>query len=113
MPLVRPLHLLPPQQRLRRLRERAAWLRHRMNIVVVALAAEEELQAVRQRRPRRYWVRPWIQRRSLYGQYETLMAELRRESPEDFKAYLRVDCQLFREMYERVCPLIRKSEQYV
>ena len=35
-------------------------------------------------RRRQYWVRPWIERRSLYGNYSKLMRELERESQGDF-----------------------------
>ncbi len=34
----------------------------------------------RQRRRCQYWVRPWIERGSFYGNYDNLMQELERES---------------------------------
>ena len=75
----------------------AAWLRQR----------QEELG----RRRRRWWVRPWIQRRHLYGQYETLFAELDRESEGDYMAYLRMDRNTFADVLHRVAPRITKKEK--
>ncbi|XP_053372723.1 uncharacterized protein LOC123561515 [Mercenaria mercenaria] len=97
------------QQRIARLRERLAIARHRLNIAVAALVAEEEIEA-RQRRQRRWWVKPWIQRRPLYGQYETLMQELRLEHHGDFKAYLRMEPDMFQELCARVGPRIQMSQ---
>lgn len=45
---------------------------------------------IRQRRHRRYWIRPWIARRPQFGDFENLMAELERESQGDFVAYLSI-----------------------
>jgi len=38
------------------------------------------------------------------GQYDTLMQELMRESRGDFKSYLRMEPEIFREMLDRVSP---------
>ena len=91
-----------------RLRERLAFARYRYNLVL-ALVAEQERNAERVRRKRRWWVRPWLTRRSLFGQYETLMLELRLEHHGDFKAFLRMEPQLFHELLQRVGPRIEKN----
>ena len=44
---------------------------------VLALLIHRRQRYERQRR--RWWVRPWIERRMLFGQYHTLMMELERE----------------------------------
>ena len=41
---------------------------------VLAVVARDRLQE-RQRSRRRYWVKPWLTRRHLFGQYETLFQE--------------------------------------
>lgn len=113
MPFMPPQRLLVPGQgaRVARLRERLAFARYRYNIILAALVAEEERQAEILRRRRRWWVRPWLMRRQLYGQYETLMAELRREHHEDFKAFLRIEPQMFHELLQRVGPHIEKNRE--
>ena len=54
-----------------------------------------------------------MQRRPLYGQYETLMAELEREHVGDFRTFLRMEPQMFHELLQRVGPRIEKSRKYV
>ena len=81
---------------------------------MLALLAEEEeraREAGRLRRPRTMWVRPWLQRRPLLGQYERLMAELERESRGDFRGFLRMEPEMFHELLNRVGPRITKSAQ--
>ena len=56
-------------------------------------------------------MRPWIQRRVLFGQYETLFAELMRESRGDFKSYMRMEPDMFRELIQRIEPRITKNSQ--
>lgn len=62
------------------------------------------------RRPRRYWVRPWISRRLEYGQYHTLMVELEREHHGDFTNYLRMDPAMFHELLQRLTPRLQKQD---
>lgn len=73
--------------RVAEMRARLMGLRRREEAVMLALLAEEErIRAERRRRrPRQMWVRPWLLRRPLYGQYERLMAELEREARGDFR----------------------------
>ncbi len=71
--------LIPPE-RLRRahiaeLRMRLHRLHRHEQFVVIAMLAELEEARARRRR-RTYWVKPWLQRRVLLGQYDTLMQEL-------------------------------------
>ena len=78
--------------------------------VVIAAAMVRRQQRNEQRR-RRYWVRPWIERRHLYGQYDTLFAELDRESGGDYMSYIRMDRNTFAEILQRVGPRITKSDK--
>ena len=55
-------------------------LHYREQYVVAALLAGELEEARARRRRRTCWVKPWLQRRVLLGQYDTLMDELMRES---------------------------------
>ena len=65
----------PPQHLLLALLEqRLIHARMQFNIAIAVIAAEEERGIRQERQRRRWWVRPWLQRRPLYGQYETLMA---------------------------------------
>ena len=61
-------------------------------------------------RRRRWWVRPWIQRRRLFGQYDTLMEELQRESQGDFVSFLGIDPAMFHALLVRVGPRITKVQ---
>ena len=62
----------------------------------------------RERRQKRWWVRPWLLRRSLYGQYEKLMVELRDEDPAAFNNFVRMEPVSFQELLMRVGPRITK-----
>ncbi len=67
----------------------------RLNQVAVA--------ARRRRRKRRnvvVWVRNWLQRRPLYGQYEKLMVELRDEEVAGFHNFMRMGPAMFQEVLQ-------------
>ena len=81
---------------------------HRERFVIAALLAYES-EEVNRRRRRTCWVKPWLQRRVILGQYDTLMHELMRESQGDFKNYMRMDVDMFHEILIRVAPRITKS----
>ena len=54
------------------------------------------LRRKQQQRRRPVWVPPWIQRCQLFGQYETLMAELDRETPGAFIGFMRMEPAMFK-----------------
>ena len=62
-----------------------------------------------ERRERRFWVKPWLQRRTMLGQYDTLFQELDRESAGDYFGYIRMDRNLFAEILQRVAQRITKG----
>ena len=70
---------IPPQRpRVLMLQEQLQVAAYEHDVVLLALIRERERQ--QRCRRRRWWVRPWIERRRLFGQYETLFQELERES---------------------------------
>ena len=87
--------------------------------LLLQIQAEGEAQLVlllalrrRRRRRHRWWVRPWltVERRLQYGQYETLMQELRNEDVISFKRYMRITPEMFDEILQRVAPRIQKQD---
>jgi len=100
-------------QRVRRLLEDRVREDNRDREAVVLILAYQHIRQQRQRRRRRFWVRPWVERRRIFGQYETLFQELERESRGDFHSYLRMDRETFAELLQRVEPRITKSERLV
>ena len=87
--------------------------------LLLQIQAEREAQLVlllalrrRRRRRHRWWVRPWltVERRLQYGQYETLMQELRNEDVISFKRYMRITPDMFDEILQRVAPRIQKQD---
>lgn len=76
--------------------------------------AIENAQPDRRRRYRRkrWWVRPWIQRRPLFGQYEQLMEELKNEDVQSFINFTRFDPDTFRELVLRLGPRIAKNTTF-
>ena len=63
----------------------------------------------RRRRKRQVWTREWLNRRVMFGLYDTLLYELNREDPRCYKNFLRVDADLFQEFVRRVGPQITKK----
>ena len=103
---------IPPQRlRVLMLREQLQVAAHEHDVALLALIRERERQQGRRRRRR--WVRPWIERRRLFGQYETLFQELERESRGDYVGYIQVDPKLFAELLLPVTPRITKGPRCV
>ena len=114
---------IPPQ----RLQQRIPRDPRRLRILILRLQLQEEedrhaallarliqaRQELRGRRQRRWWVRPWIERRRLFGQYDTLFQELERESHGDYQSYIRMDPALFEELLTRVTPRITKGPRLI
>ena len=73
------------------------------DVALIALIRRRQRRAQRQ-----YWVRPWIERRPILGNYETLMMELERESHGDFVGFVRVTPAMFYELLQRISPRITK-----
>ena len=72
----------------------------------------EKRRKKRQPRPRRCWVRTWLDRprRSNYGHFYCLMPELKREDPASYNHFLRVSPEMFHELVQRLTPRITKKD---
>ena len=64
------------------------------------------------RRKRRFWVRSWLQRRPLYGQYEQLMHELEREDIAGYKNFIRMNPVKFYELLTRLGDRLHKTDTF-
>ena len=72
-------------------------------------ARAREQAARRPRRPRRWWVKPWVGGREVHSQFRNLFEELDEEFDEDYRGYVRLDRELFHEILVRIAPRITKS----
>ncbi|XP_060565891.1 uncharacterized protein LOC132724918 [Ruditapes philippinarum] len=65
----------------------------------------------RRRRLRRWWSKAWLgpERRRMFGLYDQLMMELRREDQRSFTNFMRMPPEMFDEILERVGPRITKQ----
>ena len=84
-------------------------MRQQHDMLLLALTVAEQEEAHRQRQRRTCWVKPWLQRRPLLGQYDTFMRELMREAHGDFKRFLRMSPEMFLELIQMISPGITKK----
>lgn len=68
---------------------------------------EEAEQAARQRRPRRWYTRPWVLGRQMHSQYRNIFEEMDAQCQGDYMAYVRMDRDSFHKLLQRVGPRIR------
>ena len=80
--------------------------------LMTAVAVEVLLPQRKPRRKRRVWSWPYLQRRTQYGHYDTLMDELFQENPDLYKNFTRMDRDMFNNIVEAVTPLISKKETF-
>ena len=78
------------------------------DILVAVLARRRQQRTQR----RRYWVKPWLTRRRLFGQYETLFHELDQQSAGDYLGFIRMDRNVFAEVLHRVAPRVSKNPSW-
>ena len=74
------------------------------------LREEQEQRRKEARRRRNVWVKPFIQRRTLQGQYEQLMKELHAEVVSAFTNFMRMGPQDFHELLTRIAPRITERD---
>ena len=74
------------------------------------LGEEQKQRRKEARRRRSVWVKPWIQRRPLQGQYEQLMKELHAEDVSAFTNFMRMGPEDFHELLTRIAPRITKRD---
>ena len=75
---------------------------------------QQEQQQEKQKKARKAkscWVREWLspERRLQYGQYTTLMEELRLEDQTGFENFTRISAQMFDEILQKISPAITKQ----
>ncbi|XP_068082458.1 uncharacterized protein [Anabrus simplex] len=68
------------------------------------------LEMLRHRKERRWWSRPWIQRREELGASSRLFQDLKEEDPETYRNVIRMSPSKFQELLELVEPLIKKED---
>ena len=76
--------------------------------IIIIASAVQRIQ--RRKRPRKKWVRAWIQRRWKHGAHHALMQELSAEDPEGFRNFQRMDTNDFQELLRKVTPLIQRQD---
>ena len=91
----------------------------RLQLIMAELQEQQELEGLlfmmlvlrrRDLKRRRHWVKPWIQRRAFYGDYENLiMVELEIEARGDFVGYLRMPPATFNELVDRLSTRLTKT----
>ena len=87
------------------------WIICSLNWTEIIVVAQAVLRLSRRRRRNRsIWVKPWLQRGNLLGQYERLMAELRDEDIPAFRNFPRVEPAMFNEMLNRLGERITKKD---
>ena len=74
------------------------------NVAKALMLATQLNRRQRRGRMRPYWVRPWLERRPLLGQYGRLMAESREEYVSAFKKFVRMDPEMFRDFFSGWVP---------
>ena len=69
----------------------------------------------RQRRPGRYWVRPWLSQaeREEEGQYTRLMPRLELDDPMGYQNFIRMLPELFQELEQRLDPEIQRERTWM
>lgn len=80
-----------------------------LTLVTLALLRKRRRRK-RKIQKRRWWVKPWLLRRELYGQFETLMYELATEDRDGYRAFQRVCPEMFQELLDKVGHIIAKQD---
>ena len=62
----------------------------------------ENKRETTKRKKRTAWVKPWLQRRTQYGAFESLVQELRREDEDDYNNYFWMKANEFDEILNLV-----------
>ena len=62
-----------------------------MLAVGTALIYDHQLPRKKKRRKRRYWVKPWLEKRYERSAYNGILADMRLHNQEDFRNYLRMN----------------------
>jgi len=85
-----------------------------IELISLALAKEcrKILETRKKRRPRRWWVKPWIRRREQLGASTRLLVELAAEDSDSYRNYLRITVAQLDFLLQKVSPLIQKADTF-
>ncbi|XP_025105282.1 uncharacterized protein LOC112570846 [Pomacea canaliculata] len=64
----------------------------------------------RKARQRKWWVRPWIERRMEHGAYHALMQEMAAEDGGSYRNFVRMDRHHFELLLTRITPHIKRQD---
>jgi hypothetical protein len=88
-----------------------------VGIELISLALAEEcrkiLETRKKRRPRRWWVKPWIRRREQLGASTQLLVELAAEDSDSYRNHLRMSEAQLDFLLQKVSPLIQKADTFL
>ena len=79
-------------------------------LAVVSLVLALKIKNKKKRKKRIVWVKPWLQRRSCLGCFDTLLKKLRSEDEAEYKHFLRMTPQISDELLELVEEDITKEK---
>ncbi|GBP49287.1 hypothetical protein EVAR_102230_1 [Eumeta japonica] len=81
----------------------------RLGIRLICDHLIQKLVKKKHRKRQRWWVRPWIERRNMFGASNTLLRELADEDSESYRNHLRMDECKFEELLLLISPTITKQ----
>jgi hypothetical protein len=88
-----------------------------VGIELISLALAEECRQIlemrKKRRPRRWWVKPWIRRREQLETSTQLLVELAAEDSDSYRSHLRMSEAQMEFLLQKVSPLIQKADTFL
>ena len=81
-------------------------------LAVVSLVLALKIKNKKKRKKQIVWVKPWLQRRSCLGCFDTLLKELRSEDEAEYKRFLRVTTQIFDKLLELVEDITKENTRF-
>lgn len=82
----------------------------RAGVCIVCECLENVIRNRKKRKPRRWWVRPWILRRRYEGASVKLLVEWARDDLDTYKNHLRMSEEKFEELLLKVSTSIQKKK---
>ena len=82
-------------------------------VLLLSYCVEDEKIKKKKKKPRRIWVKPWIQERDRLGAYNALICEFTLHEREDYRRFMRMNTETFHELLEKIRPYITKKETHL
>ena len=79
----------------------------------IAAKQKEKQRKKKQRAKKRFWVRPYLQRRLDMGHYSNLMQELARETPQLYQNFTRLTQDMFDAIVQKITPDLEKNKTWI